>query len=403
MTTTQQIVVALFLAGMCICAAAPVCTVKPSGNAKADSALCLHNDAMALADAGKTVEAETHYQEAIGIWKDLGPTFNAHRCVTMAQLGSLYQLEGQWGRVIPMLEEATALCVGSLGDKQPITSGVQVRLAVAYVATGQEPKATPILDKALAPDSGLNESDRALATNALGSYYSLAGDYERGLDYMRKAERSMAAGGDNDPAYGAILCNLAAIYIVTGDTARAGPLLRRTRAIYERTLGPGHPRYASLLLQEGGLALADHKYTEAEKSLREGVEIAERVLPAGSNELAAHQVTFGLALLKNGKLDEADRMLTPALEAKRAVYRKPHRELAVTLQAVANLRAAQGKNDEAGRLYGESVQVWEQALGPANPELRTALTEYAHFARSVREADLVRALERRAKSIHSFQ
>jgi tetratricopeptide (TPR) repeat protein len=55
------------------------------------------------------------------------------------------------------------------------------------------------------------------------------------------------AGGEDDLGYSVCLNNLGTLYHVTGDAARAEPLLRQVVEIRRRVLGEFHPRYLASL------------------------------------------------------------------------------------------------------------------------------------------------------------
>jgi tetratricopeptide (TPR) repeat protein len=363
----------------------------------------LHERAVQLADEGHAAEAAESFAQAIVLWESLGASYDPHRATSMMQRASILQMEGLSDQAIPAFEQALALLRKSLGEKHERTAAAMVRLASAYANSGQMAKANPMLQAAVAVDSGLNQSDRGIALNALGAAAGLRGDYAGAIDYLRQAVTALGATNDHDPAYGAVLCNLAAVYIANGNEDRAEPLLKKVRAIYTANIGPQHTRMSNLLLQEGSLALHAHRFVEAETLTREATNMAERDLPANSDLLATYRLSLGLAYLENNKLDDADRVLTPALQVKRAVYTFPHREIAVALDRMARLRAAQHRDAEAGQLYRDAIDNYERALGPDNNELRTALTQYARFARSIRDQRLARNLEKRAKAIRSFR
>ena len=363
----------------------------------------LHERAVQLADEGRPAEATETFAKAIVLWKNLGASYDPHRATSMMQMASILQMEGRSDQAMPAFEESLALFRKSLGEKHERTAAAMVRLASAYANLGQMAKAGPMLKAALAEDSGLNQSDRAIALNALGAAAGLRGDYDNAIEYLRQAVTAMGAANDHDPAYGAVLCNLAAVYIANGNEERAEPLLKKVRAIYTANLGPQHTRMSNLLLQEGALALHAHRFGEAEALVREATNMAERDLPADSDLLATYRLSLGLAYLENNKLDEAEHVLTPALQVKRAIYPSAHRELAVALDRMARLRAAQRRDAEAGNLYREAIDNYERALGPDNDELRAALTQYARFARSIRDQRLAKNLEKRARAIHSFR
>jgi tetratricopeptide (TPR) repeat protein len=393
----------LILAAVAIVSvAAPVCSNGPAQSVPA-LARCLHERAIAVANEGDANGARQNLLQAIALWKELGPGYDPHRATSMMQMASILQMQGHYAPAIDNYERALELLKKSLGEKHERTAASMVRLAAAYAHTGQTGKATPMLKAAIAPDSGLNQSDRAIALNALGSDAGIRGDYNAAIDYYRQAERAIGAENDHDPAYAAVLCNLAAVYIASEQLDRAEPLLKKVRAIYEANLGPEHPRMANLLLQEGNLALHEHHFIEAETLLSRSYAIAQHDLPANSDELGSQMMSLGLAYLKNGKLEEAESVLVPGLQIKKTVYPYPHRELAVALHRVAALRAAQHRDSEANKLFQKAIETYEQALGPDNDELKLALNEYAQFARSIRDRRLAKDLERRAKAIHSFR
>jgi tetratricopeptide (TPR) repeat protein len=392
----------ILAAGAIASVAAPVCANGPGQSVPA-LARCLHDRAIVVANEGDADGARQTFLQAIALWRELGPGYDPHRATSMMQMASILQLQGHYATAIDNYERAFELLKNSLGEKHERTAAAMVRLAGAYAHAGQTAKATPMLKAALAPASGLSPSDRAIALNALGSEAGIHGDYKAAIDYYRDAEKAMGAETDHDPAYAAVLCNLAAVYIASEELDRAEPLLKKVRAIYEANLGPEHPRMANLLLQEGNLALHQHHFIEAEALLSQAYAIAQHDLPANSDELASQMMSLGLAYLKNSKLEEAESVLVPGLQIKKTVYPYPHRELAVALHRVAALRAAQHRDSEASKLFQQAIQTYEQALGPDNDELKLALNEYAQFARSIRDRRLAKDLERRAKAIHSFR
>jgi tetratricopeptide (TPR) repeat protein len=390
------------MAGAVACAAAPVCSNGPEQTVPA-LARCLHDRAIAIANEGDADAARQEFLKAIALWRELGPSFDPHRATSMMQMASILQMQGHSAPAIANYEQAYALLRQSLGETHERTAASKVRLAGAYAHAGQTAKAIPMLNAALAPGSGLSQSDRGIVLNSLGSDAGIRGDYDRAIDYYRQAEKAMGAENDHDPAYGAVLCNLAAVYIANEDLDRAEPLLKKVRSIYEANLGPQHPRMANLLLQEGNLALHQHHFIEAETLLERSYAMAQHDMPQGSDELASQMMSLGLAYLKNGKLNEAESVLMPGLQIKKAEYPYPHRELAIAEHRVASLRAAQHRDSEAGKLYREAIDMYEHALGPDNHELKIALNDYAQFARSIRDQRLAKDLERRAKAIHSFR
>ncbi len=93
-----------------------------------DAGMCFHREGMRLADTGNLVEAESAYQNAVRVWKELGRPFDAHRASTIAQIAGLEQMTSRWDQAIADLSESAELFRTSLGDAHERTLAVTGRL-----------------------------------------------------------------------------------------------------------------------------------------------------------------------------------------------------------------------------------------------------------------------------------
>ena len=75
----------------------------------------------------------------------------------------------------------------------------------------------------------------------------------------------MACQQDSTPDSAKSLHNLAALYHAQARYAEAEPLYKRSLAIYEKALGPGHPNVATSLKNYASLLRQTGRHTKAEE------------------------------------------------------------------------------------------------------------------------------------------
>src|SRR5262249_27426800 len=107
--------------------------------------------------------------------------------------------------------------------------------------------------------------------------------------------------------------NLASLYEMRGDYARAEKwyqeALRRRRAIR----GERHPSVASVLNNLAHMRLAQGQLSAAERFAREALAIRQDALDSEHMHTAATRTVLGQILHARGKLDEADEQFRAAL------------------------------------------------------------------------------------------
>ena len=95
------------------------------------------------------------------------------------------------------------------------------------------------------------------------------GDYQGAVGQINAALKEAEDFGEHDPRFAATLNNLALLYQAQGRYDEAEPLLKRSHAIWEKALGPGHPHVATSLNNLAALYQAQGRKEDAERLLRE--------------------------------------------------------------------------------------------------------------------------------------
>src|SRR4051794_36648093 len=102
-----------------------------------------------LAEETKYTEAMAVYQEALDIWRSLGPDYAGHTAGTLLNYGMALSGSGQRPAAVKALEEALALHRKSLGPNHHRTLANMNLLASNYLMLGDNPKAEALLSVAL--------------------------------------------------------------------------------------------------------------------------------------------------------------------------------------------------------------------------------------------------------------
>ena len=145
--------------------------------------------------------------------------------------------------------------------------------------------------------------------------------------------------------------NVGEIHRLEGQDARALPLFRKARAIYEKKLDPADPRIASLLSQEGLILMKDRQFTLADRAMSRAVESLRQSCPGCVTENWVAESNLALLRLRQNRYEEADRLLTHVLSV---------HETAEALQSLALVREKERRHNEAVLLIKRANQLLAQ-------------------------------------------
>jgi tetratricopeptide (TPR) repeat protein len=319
----------------------------------AETAQSLNTQGNRAEESGNYPEAQRLYQESIRIFRSLGPAYEAHTASTLLNLAIAMTDDGQRAAATKLLEEALAMHRHSLGDKHLRTITNMNLLANNHLTMGDPDCADAIFQQLLPVERELYPDDVQTARTLQGLSYGLV-RRQRAREALPLAEEALriAIHREGPDSMDAALAysSVAEAHRSMGLGARALPLYRQARALYQKALGPDNPRVATILSQEGLILMQDGKLALAEQSMTQAVRSLSRSCPGCLVELTIAHSNLGLLHVRQRRYREADEAYSAAIELREKFAVSPGRELADALQSLAEVREKEHLFDDAARL-----------------------------------------------------
>jgi tetratricopeptide (TPR) repeat protein len=320
----------------------------------------INNQGNRLSESGDCTGAEELYRQAAGMWRGLGPEYEAHLAGTLLNLGVAVSCEGRRADAVKVYEESLALHRRTLGDKNHRTISNMNLLASNYLMVGNFDRARALLEEALPVERELYKSDVQTARTLEGLSNCMIRD-RRPQEALAPAEEALAIAiqstGEESMDTALAYSSVGEAHRSAGNLERALPLYRKARAIYEKNVGPDHPRVASLLSQEGLILMQDGKLSLAEQLMVKAVGLIRTACPGCVVEMAIAQNNLGLLRLKQKRYREADEELSDAIALREKFEARPGLQLAESLQGLALAREKQNRLDDAERLSTRASEI----------------------------------------------
>jgi tetratricopeptide (TPR) repeat protein len=324
-----------------------------SAQTPAETAQSLNTQGNRAEESGNYPEAQRLYRESIRIFRSLGPAYEAYAASALLNLAIAMTDDGQRAAATKVLEEALAMHRHSLGDKHLRTLTNMNLLANNHLTLGDPDRAGAIFQQLLPVERELYPDDIQTARTLQGLSYGLVRQ-DRAREALPLAEEALRIAiqkeGPDSMEAALAYSSVAEAHRSMGSGARALPLYRQARALYQKTLGPDSPRVATLLSQEGLILMQDGKLALAEQSMKQSVQSLNKSCPGCLVELTIAQSNLGLLHVRQKRYREADEAYSAAIELREkfAVSRGP--ELADALQSLAEVRQKEHLFDDAARL-----------------------------------------------------
>jgi tetratricopeptide (TPR) repeat protein len=313
----------------------------------------LNDRALKAADARQFEVAEKLFQQSIALWRAQGEEYALHAAFVENNLAQMYCAMGDRKRCSATLEQALPVFRRTLGIKDERTLTVINLLGGVYTMLGEHSRAAVLFQEALPVERELYPNSAELG-RSLSGLATLAMQEGRAAEGAPIAEEALAVAirseGDDSLDAALAYANMAEAHRVLGQLDRAEPLFRKSRAIYEKKLGPDHPRVSSVLTQEGLIALQENKLATAEQSLTRALAIVEKTCPDCVYERVAAENDMALLRIRQGDLGAADELLADVLKRQEQSGSVPPAEIAVTLNTLAAVAQRQKRYEDAERL-----------------------------------------------------
>jgi tetratricopeptide (TPR) repeat protein len=305
-------------------------------------ALALNQRGLEAASRHDYAESEKDYRQSSGIYRALGPQFEAHLSIVLFNLAESMCGQGKWREADGIFEESLALSRSALGPKHIRTAADLNALGNVSMMLGEMSRAEEQLAEALAIERENYPADLQLGSTlaALSALRRRAGKLDEALPLAEEALTvTLRAEGKEGPESAMMYRNVAQIHWAACRTDRALPLYRKARAILERLGATSDSRYAALLSQEGLALMDDGKLGLAESGMKRAIELLSRA-PADELELAVAQNNLGLLRMRQKKYREADELLSKALSTEQLYNSQDMAQISRTQDALAKVRSA---------------------------------------------------------------
>jgi tetratricopeptide (TPR) repeat protein len=321
--------------------------------AQPDEGRKLNDQGLEAYQNGSFAEAAQLHLQAIQIWQKMGPEFEAHLATSRMNLAQALAAQGHRREAAAELEQSLAGFRRSMGNNDLRTLTTMNLLGGIYLMMGDYNRGGLLFQEALPVERKLYPNDAQLA-RSLGGMACILYREKRPQEALPLAEESLRvalkATGEDSLDAALAYANVAEAQRLNDHPARALPLYRKSRSIYERLLGPEHPRVGTVMAQEGLMALGDGQVATAEKTLTRAVAIIEKACPLCTYERWIAESNLALVRVRQGKYEMADRLFSEVLDLQEKSTPQPTADMAVTLKALAFIRGKQHKTEEAARL-----------------------------------------------------
>jgi tetratricopeptide (TPR) repeat protein len=306
---------------------------------------------------GNYVEAERALRESVRLWQELGPQYEGHTAIAMANLAEALCGEGKWSDGVKLLTQSLEMSRRSLGLRHINTVSNMNLLAAAEMVVGELDHASALYLEALALEREHFPGSVQLAHSLLGisSYHVRTNQIAEALPPAEEGLKVLIAiSGEKSAETAMAYANVGQVHMFNHQPARALPLLRKAEAIYAALGMTESPRYASVLSQEGLALMQDRKTALADRNLTRALEVLTHC--TGCQYLTAiAQSNLGLVRFQEGKYQEADALLTRALTLQEAYATGMPSEMAATLDRLAEVRRKEHRNSDADALHGRAL------------------------------------------------
>lgn len=185
----------------------------------------------------------------------------------------------------------------------------------------------------------------------------------------------------------------------TNHLAEAEPLMRRALAIWEGSLGEGHPNVATSLNNLAHLLKATNRLDDAEPLMRRALASDELSFGADHPKVATRLSNLAALLLDTDRPSEAEPLMRRALAIAESSFGPDHLNVVTSLNNLAQLLQATDCLAEAEPLMRRALAIREGSLGDSHPHVATSLNNLAGLLQDTNRLVEAEPLMRRALTI----
>ena len=328
-------------------------SLKANGELHPTTAATMGWLGLALAYRGQAVEGEQISRRAVELQRKLHPAGHDDLGVALYALGTNLIVQNQGKDAKPVLEEAVELIRRHLGETHFAYIAALVMQAKAEEGAGQTDAAEVLYRKAI--EGGRVQARFrifvAQAQGWLGILLTGKGAYAEAETLLRQSEATYRElyGGDANFSVAANQSQLAFIYFLQGDYARAEAEGKKALEPLRQHLGPEH----SITLGNAitvGLSLTRHgKAAEGEPYLRAALAIRKKTLPPEDPMIPNTASILGECLTAQKRHAEAEPLLVESYNELKAKLGDQHKRTLDARQRLAQLYDDWNKPEQAAQ------------------------------------------------------
>jgi serine/threonine-protein kinase len=344
---------------------------------------------------GRLEHADSLLRSALVRRQRLGGAYTASVADNLVALGLLHLERAHLPEGERLIREGLTLARRELPAGHPAIARATAALGQALEEKGEYGKAVPILEEAVRlhwlADS--TSPDVTAALRQLGSTHFYAGNYDL-ADSVNRQVLAMTQRqlGERHPLVADDLVNLGATRFERGDYAGAENYYREALAITKPFFGEAHHRTAGNLVMLGRAILYQRRFDEAAPLLREALSTRERVYGPVHPSVASVLNELGNLSMSRQQLDDAEGYFRRMGAIYRAIHGDRHYLLAVAVSNEAGVRVARRDFAGAEGLYRDAVARFAATQGPtslnvgiARIKLGRAILRQSRFEEAERE------------------
>ena len=309
--------------------------------AQSETASVLNQQCVDSYAGGDYPAAERVCRASMARWAPLGEAYAPSLAVARTNLAQALTAQGRRVEARSEVQQAVAVLHASPGPRDPHTLFAMNLLAALDVTLGDDASAEPLLDEALNIERALDPTGLQVSRtlHVLACLRIRQHRFDEALPLADEALRiAIQASGDDSPDAALTYATAAEVHRAAGRRARALPLYRHSRAIYEKKFGADDLRVAPILTQESLILIDDGKFALAEQQLRHSLAILDRSCPHCIFERCGAEGALALLRTRQGKYAEADRLFTHVLTVQQSTT-VPTSAIADTLGSLAFVRS----------------------------------------------------------------
>ncbi len=230
------------------------------------------------------------------------------------------------------------------------------------------------------PFIGLSQEEEEDTVTIVNRSVNWQRDIENAIKIKDKRKRNL---GKKHPHYASSLYGLANLYRKVGDYAKAEPLYREAKTIWEQAPRKENPNYVKCLRNYANMYVEMGDYYKAEPLYIEAKTIIQKSLRTEHSNYRKILNSLADLYTETGNYEEA---LIHYLEVKAIMEKAPDKEpldYAHSLDDVANIYSKMGNYEEVESLSLESKDIKEKILGKQHLDYARSLDNLANLYRKM--------------------